>query len=221
MRTAIALTVSLLAATAAFAADDVTHKFESSTPRGNVQRIVIDIPAGKITVRNSAAPQLRLVGVASRDYDGASEKAWAQKVVNDTSVAFYVNGPEAIVRRKFGPNADSWRAQRFTGIDVIVEVPAGVDVKFETSFGEVELNGTFGDIDLDLRAGEVTLTTPRAGVRELNASVRIGEVHTHIGGEVVSREGLFPGKTNYFNSAGKTHIDVHVTTGEVSVTLTP
>lgn len=217
----VALALSFLVAATAFAGDDVKHSFQAASPRGTVQRVVIDIPAGKIVVRNGAANQLKLTGVASRDYDGAKERVWAQKVVNDTSAAFYVSGPEAIVRRKFGPNADSWRAQRFTGIDLVLEVPAGVDLEFETSFGDVEMDGTFGDIDLDLRAGDISLRTPRANVRELNASCRIGEVRTHVGDEVVTREGLFPGRTHYFNSNGKTHVNVHVTTGEVDVTLTP
>jgi hypothetical protein len=62
---------------------------------------------------------------------------------------------------------------------------------------------------------------PRANVRRLEASCRVGEVRTHIGDDVVTREGIFPGKTKYFNAAGKNAINVHVTAGEVDVTLTP
>jgi len=76
-------------------------------PRGHVQRVVIDIPHGSFTIRNGAATHLGVSGIASRDYDGAREGAWAQKVVDDTSVEIYVNGAEAIVRRKFGKNAQS------------------------------------------------------------------------------------------------------------------
>lgn len=219
MRRALILAVSLLIATAA-AARDVTHPFQAAVPRGAVQRVVIDISAGSFTIRNGASDRLSLSGVASRDYDGSNEARWAQKVVNDTSVEIVVNGAEAIVRRKFGKNAQSFRAQKFTGIDLRLEVPPGMDIDFDTAAGEIDMAGNFGDIDVDLRAGEVDIRIPRNRVRELNASCRVGEVRTHLGNEIVTREGLFPGKTHFFNAAGTAHVNVHVTAGEVDVTLT-
>src|SRR5688500_18592312 len=107
MRTSLVLAASLLAATSALA-QDVEHKFQSFVPRGQVQRVVIDIPYGSFTIRNGAPAHIGVSGVASRDYDGQRERIWAQKVVDATSVEVYVNGAEAIVRRKFGRNADSW-----------------------------------------------------------------------------------------------------------------
>ena len=220
MRRSLFAATLLLAATTAFADRDVTHQFQSVVPRGRVQRVIIDIPAGSFTVRNGAADKLALSGIASRDYDGAKERAWAQRVVDDTSVEFVINGPEARVRRKFGPNAQSWRAKKFSGMELRLDLPAGIDVDFETYAGEIKMIGDFGDIDIDLRAGEVDLRIPRSRVRELNASCRVGEVRTHLGHEVVSREGLFPGKTHFFNAEGTAHLNLHVTAGEVDITLT-
>lgn len=219
MRHSLALAASLFVASAAFASD-VEHAFQASVPRGKVQRVVIDIPFGAFTIRNGSADRIALSGIASRDYDSAKEKKWAQDVVNDTSVEIYVNGAEAVVRRKFGKNADSWRARKFTGLDLRVELPAGVDIEFETSAGEVDVAGNFGDIDIELSAGEVDLRVPKKGVKELNASCRIGEVKAHLGNEIVTREGIFPGRTKYFNAAGHSRINVHVTAGEVDVVLT-
>src|SRR5687768_5232581 len=162
-----------LLATSTASAKDVTHAFQTAVPRGAVQRVVIAIPAGSFTIRNGAANQLALAGIASRDFDTAKERTWAQKVVNDTSVEFVVNGAEAIVRRKFGRNAQSWRAQKFTGLDLRIDLPPGMDVDFDTTAAEIEMNGDFGDVDIDLRAGEVDLRIPRKRVRELNASCRI------------------------------------------------
>lgn len=219
MRQALSLTAALLFASTLSAAD-VEHSFQATAPRGKVERVVIDIPFGSFTVRNGAADRIALSGIASRDYEGAKEKKWAQEVVDDTSVEIYVNGSEAIVRRKFGKKADGFRARKFTGLDLRLELPPGVDVEFETSAGEVDLAGKYGNIDIDLRAGEVEIRIPKAGVRELNASCRVGEVRAHLGHEIVSREGIFPGRTKYFNAAGKNHVDVHVTAGEVDITLT-
>lgn len=219
MRNTFLLSATLLFASAA-SARDVEHKFQSVVPRGQVQRVLIDIPFGSFTIRNGTAGHIGVSGVASRDYDGNRERIWAQKVVNDISVEVYVNGPEAVVRRKFGRNAGSWRAQKFTGIDLRLDLPPGVDVEFDTSAGEVDLDGDFGDVSIDLRAGEIDVRVPRAKVRELNASCRIGEVRTNLGTEIVTREGIFPGRTHFFNAAGRTHVNVHVTAGEVNVTLT-
>lgn len=219
MRHALLFT-AVLAVTAPALAADVEHSFQAAVQRGRVQRVVIDIPHGSFTVRNGPANRIALSGVASRDYDGPREKRWAQAVVNDTSVAIYVNGAEAVVRRKFGRNAGSWRARKFTGLDLRIEVPSGVDVDFETFAGEVDMAGIFGDIDIDLSAGEVNLRIPKGGVRELSASCRVGEVRAHLGNEVVTREGILPGRTKYFNATGTKHVNVHVTAGEVDVTLT-
>lgn len=213
------LVAALLAATTA-AAKDVSHSFVSTVPRGGVQRVVIAIPTGSFIIRNSTGDRLVAAGVSSRDYDTARERGWAQKVVDDTSVEFVVKGAEAIVRRKFGPNAQSWRAKKFTDINLRLELPPGMDVDFDTTAGEIEMNGDFGDIDIDLRAGEVDVRIPRSRVRELNASCRVGEVRAHLGHEVVNREGILPGKTHFFNAQGTAHVNVHVTAGEVDVTLT-
>jgi len=185
-----------------------------------VQRVVIDMPFGEFTVRNGAPNAISVAGVASRDYDGQRERIWAQKVVNDTAVEIQVNGAEAIVRKKFGPNAKSWRARKFTGVDLKLDLPPGIDVKFETNAGEIDMAGHFGDIDIDLSAGEIDVRVPRSTVRELNASCRIGEVRANLGTEIVTREGLFPGKTHFYNAAGRAHVNVHTTVGEVAVTLT-
>ena len=218
MRHALTLAASLLLSASALAAD-VEHAFQSAVARGRVQRVVVDIPAGSFTVRNGQADRIAVSGIASRDYDTAKEKKWAQDVVNDTSVEIYVNGSEAVIKRRFGKKADGFRARKFTGLDLRIELPPGIDVEFETSAGEVDLAGDYGDIDIDLTAGEIDVRIPKAGVRELNASCRVGEVRANLGKEIVTREGVLPGRTKYYNASGKTHVTLHVTAGEVDVTL--
>jgi len=215
-----ALILATLLVTSAAAAADVEHSFQSVVARGAVKRVVIDIPSGSFTIRNGDATKLSLAAIVSRDYDGEKERVWAQKVVNDTSIEFYVSGSEAIVRRKFGKNAQTFRAQKFSGIDLRLDLPPGVDVEFETTAGEVDLSGNFGDVDIDLRAGEIDLVMPRALVRELSASCRLGEVRADLGTEVITKEGVFPGRTKFFNASGKSNVYVHTTAGEVRIRLT-
>lgn len=215
-----ALLLATLFVTGAAMAADVEHSFQSVVARGGVKRVVIEIPSGSFTIRNGDATKLALSGIVSRDYDSDKERVWAQKVVNDTSVEFYVSGAEAIVRRKFGRNAQTFRAQKFSGLDLRLDLPPGVDVEFDTTAAEVDLAGNFGDVDIDLRAGEIDLVMPRAMVRELSASTRFGEVHANLGTETVRKEGVFPGRTKFFNAAGTSNVRVHTTAGEVRVTLT-
>lgn len=220
MRKIFLVMILLLAAPVAFAERVARHPLQATVPLGKVQRLVIDVSAGEFIVRNGAAGQLVVRGESYRDYDSRKEGEWAQQVVNDTNVAFHVNGSEAVLRPRFGPNAQSWRAQKFTSFKLAIEVPRGLDVVFETTAGEIDLEGTFGDVDVDLRAGEIDMRTPRANVRDLRASCRVGEVRTNLGDEVVTREGVLPGETKFFNAAGKSHVKLHTTAGEVRVTLT-
>jgi hypothetical protein len=222
MRTSLVFASLLLFATSVFAAaeKEVRHNFQSQIARGGVKRVVIDVPTGSILVRNGTADRLALAGFALRTYDVEGERKGAQEMVDGSTIELYASGSEAIVRRRFVGAADAWRAKKFTEFTMVLEVPPGVDVDVETSAGEVKLEGTFGKVDVDLRAGEITMSTPKAIVKELNASARVGEVKTHLGNQIIEREGVFPGRTRYKNAAGRSVINLHVTAGEVNVTLT-
>src|SRR5713226_10638110 len=98
MRRAIPILLLLVAFPAA--AERVRHSFESSVPRGQVRRVVIDIPAGDVDVRNGAADRLTVSGWVSREPDSDRNRAKEQRIVNDTTVEIYVSNEEAIVRRR-------------------------------------------------------------------------------------------------------------------------
>lgn len=217
MRRASIAALSLLAATTAAA--DVTHPVSASVPRGHVQRVIVDIPSGEINVRNGASDRIRVSGEVRRDTD--EDRAENQRIVNDIDVEIFVDSDDALIRRKFGPESGGWRGHTLkTNYRLTVEVPRGAGVDLETKYGEVTLEGEFGNIDVDLRAGEIRLRTPRASVRELNASVRIGEVHTDFGEDREDHEGVLPGTTHFINANGKSRVNVHTTFGELHVTLT-
>ncbi|HSP15903.1 MAG TPA: hypothetical protein VLV78_14250 [Thermoanaerobaculia bacterium] len=218
MRRAIVVILLLTALPAA--AEKVRHTFESSVPRGKVRRVVVDIPTGDVEVRNGAADRLAVSGWVARDPDSDRNRAKEQRIVDDTSVEIYASNDEAIVRRKFGPEASSWRGSMFSDYKIRLEVPAGMSVDLLTRFGDVSIDGSFGDIDVDLRAGDIDLTMPKKDVRELNASARVGEVRARLGDEIVEREGVFPGTTRYRNENGRSIVNVHATAGDVRVNLT-
>lgn len=210
-----------LHATSLSADDRVRREFSSAVPSAQVQRLILDIPAGEITIRNGAPGRIAISGHVSREPDGARSREREQRIVADSSVEIVVRGEEATVRRRFGPNAQGWRAGTFNSYQVEVELPPGMNVDVRTKYGELEIEGSFGDLDIDMTAGEASVSLPKSSVRELRASCRAGEVRTNLGDEVIEHSGLFPGKTRFVNSSGKSFVNVHVTFGEVRVDLTP
>ena len=219
MRNAATLLLFLLLLPATAFAGRVERELSAAALAGSARRVIVDIPAGKIRVRNGAPGRISVSGVVSRQPDGPRSRDAEQRIVDDSGLAMSVRGENMTIRRTFGPNAKSWRAGTFSDWDVTVEVPPGLHVDIRTRYGAVDVKGTFGDIDVDLTAGEVDVEVPRSIVRELRASCLAGEVHTDLGDEVVRREGLFPGKTRYVNAAGTTLLNLHTTFGEVKVDL--
>jgi len=211
----------LLSASIALGDDQITHAFSASASRGGASRVVIDVPAGDVKIRNGAGGAIRVTGFVRRNYDGTNERNKQQRIANDINVGIDVHGDEAVISRKYGPSASSWSARSWhSEYDMSVEVPRGVDLDIRTKYGDVTLEGDFGNVDVDLTAGEIHLTVPRSAVREMNASVRVGEVHTDTGELHEDHEGLFPGRTRFYNATGRSTINVHTTFGEVHVTLT-
>ena len=209
MRLSVVL-VSLLAATAGA---DVSHPVSASVARGTVKRVIVDIPSGELLVRNGTADRIQVAGEVRRDDDDAE----AARQIKETGVEIFVDGSDAIIR-KVGPSHWGWHTN--TDFHLTIELPRGTAVDFETKYGELTLEGEFGNIDTDLRAGEIHLRTPRASVHELNASVRVGEVHTDFGENREDHEGVLPGTTHFINATGRTRINLHTTVGELHVTLT-
>ncbi|HSY47546.1 MAG TPA: hypothetical protein VLC46_01920 [Thermoanaerobaculia bacterium] len=212
---------ALLVAGAALADEEVTHPFATAAARGHVRRVVIDIPAGEVRIRNGAPDRIAVSGMSKRHFDGYRQREKQQRIADDISAEVVIQGDEAIVRRHFGPAAQSWNARSYhSAVDLTIDIPPGVDVDLSTRYGSVDIDGAFGNIDTDLRAGEVHVRTPRANVRDLNASVSIGEVHTYFGDRYIENEGVLPRAARFHNAGGQSAVNVHTTFGEVHVTLT-
>src|SRR4029077_1729596 len=100
----------LLSASIALGDDQITHAFSASASRGGASRVVIDIPAGDVKIRNGAASAIRINGFVRRNY-GNNERDKQQRIANDITVGIDVHGDEAVISRKYGPNASSWTAK--------------------------------------------------------------------------------------------------------------
>ncbi|HEX9500551.1 MAG TPA: hypothetical protein VGA10_02745 [Thermoanaerobaculia bacterium] len=221
MRTALLLSAAVLIAGAVSADEEVTHPFSKSISRDGIKRVIVDVPAGEVRLRNSSGDRIAISGESRREYDGHRERAKEQRIVDDIGAEIFTNGDEALIRRSYGPNAQSWSARSWhSNYRITVEVPRGMDVDIETRYGELSIEGDFGNLNADLRAGEIHVRMPRDSVHELNASVRIGEVHTDFGMDREDHEGILPGSTHFINAGGRSRINLHTTVGELHVTLT-
>jgi hypothetical protein len=215
------LAVFAVAATPAIADDEVRKPFAASIQRGTLTRVLVDVAAGEIDIRNGDSKTIAIRGELRREYGSDRDRAKQAAILDAITPIITVNGDEAIIEGKFGPNAKNWSARTFrTEWRLTVEIPRGMDVEIATRYGELTIDGEFANLVADLRAGEIDFRTPRATGRELNASVRIGEVHADLGDERVSNEGILPGSTHFYNSGGKSRYKLHTTVGELRVRLT-
>lgn len=221
MRRALFAGAILLVTSTAYADRVVTHHFDSAMRAPAVRRVIVEIPAGEVRIVNSTGNMIRVSGQSKRDYDRWDNRNEQQRIVDDVSAGVYVNGDEASIRRNFGPNARGWRIEQFTSIEATIEVPRGVNVELETKYGEVHFDGSFGDLDVDLHAGEIHANVPRVDVKDLDASVLVGEVHARFGDSSVNNEGVFPGRVRWENpSGGRGRVYLHTGAGEIHVQLT-
>ena len=219
MRKALMSAVLAFAATSAFAWE-VSRDVNLQIARGRVQRVVVDIPAGEIHIRNGESNSIALDGEISRHFDTSNGRSRMQRILDDSEIEIAVEGEDAIIRRRFGKNARGWRARNLMAVDIRLDLPPDIDLDIETRFGEVTVEGTFRSVRAELSAGEIDFRAPRKTVGELNASCRVGEVHADLGDRIVTREGIFPGTTHWINNQGKGQVDLHVTAGTVRVRLT-
>src|SRR5260370_15147927 len=185
---------TLAAAALAASAFAGERTFQSSVPRANVERIVIAIRAGDVKVRNGAADRISIRGRVHPDHDDSM-------LLDRLIPAITVNGTTATVQP--ASSSKRWRQRWNTDYEVVLEVPQGTSLQFETSAGEINLEGSFGDVDVDIWAGDITMKSPRDAVKELSASVRVGEVHTSFPDRRVDREGVLPCTTCYSNVADR------------------
>ncbi|HVT46028.1 MAG TPA: hypothetical protein VMT00_16750 [Thermoanaerobaculia bacterium] len=219
---AILFFLTTLASAASAASESlVTREFRSSVPRSGTLRLVIDLPPSEVTIGNGPSGTIEAFGTVSRAYGKAADIAVAQQIVDDSSVRIDIQGTRAIIRRHLGPAAQGRRARRTkSDFKVTLLVPEGMHVELRQKAGEVKIAGAFGNILVRMRAGDVSIAVPKRTIKELIASVRVGDVTTNLGDRIISREGFFAGKTHFFNEGGNSILDVRLTAGNVDINLT-
>lgn len=209
----LAITAPLLAG------GEAGKELRFSSP-GQIREVRIDIPIAEIGIVNSDSERFELRGSVRQRYSGRDERAWAEAIVASTNIVVEVRGDRAFVRRKLGPEADTWRAKKSPAqVRAMLYIPRGASIEVDQSIGELDIEGDFGDLDVEVNIGEVRIRVPKSNVKRLTASVRIGEVKTDLGDRTITKEGLFAGETFYENETGKFDVRVRLQIGEVEIEL--
>lgn len=197
-----------------------THEVTRSVPASQILRIVVDVPAANVKIRNSEEQELRVVGRYSKSYRG-NKLDGAQKVVDAAGLRIETAGPRAIITRDLQGPANGFLSRRGLELDLEIFAPKHVNVEVKQRSGDVKIDGSFRDVEVNLAAGDVSVRTPKRNVRELVASSKVGEVNTNVGDRTVTRQGLMAGSTYFMNDDGSSSVKVAVRFGRVDVELLP
>src|SRR5260370_41148158 len=111
MRTALLLAVAVLMTGAVSADEEVTHPFSKSISRDGIKRVIRNVPAGEVRLRNSSGDRIAISGHSRREYDGHREHAKEQRMAHDIRANMFTNSDDALIQRTYAPNAQSGRAE--------------------------------------------------------------------------------------------------------------
>ncbi len=213
------IAVVLCFGSAASAATEVTHKFESAVNAAAIVRVMIEVPVGEVHVRNSTTNRIELSGTFRREYERASEVTAAQRVVDGSSVEIKVSGARAVIRPVYKSAASKWRRRRGTELQINVAIPPGTHLEIRQTAGTATLDGRFADVDVSVRAGDIQARFPKKTIKQLDAKTLLGQVETNFPDETVTREGLFPGGTHFEGGQGDSTVRLHTRAGKIKVEL--
>ena len=158
---------------------------QRSFPQGGT--IHLDLSAGEYEITASPDDSIRVT--------------WNPKD-DDVDVIVDVKGSRADVEID-GPRSD--------GVHVQVQLPRRSNVVISLTAGELEMRGIEGSKDIDVRAGEVRLGVNPSQYRQVNASVRIGELAARAFN--VDKGGFF--RSFAWTGQGQYDLKAHLTVGEM------
>ncbi len=96
MRTALLVSAAVLVAGVAFADEEVTHAFSTSVARGGIRRVIVDIPAGEVRLRNSTSDRIAISGSTSRRATASSRS----KATSETSMPIFARAKSTCAFRE-------------------------------------------------------------------------------------------------------------------------
>jgi hypothetical protein len=120
---------------------------------GGTPSLVISDPAGAITVQSGSSGSHVVAQITKRAW--GSSNVVAHSLLNTMPVALSQSGATITIRAQFTPTSfDGATAKR--AVDLLVTVPAQVNVDLRLSAGNIDLRQIAGVITVDSQAGNLT-----------------------------------------------------------------
>ena len=125
------------------------HKVEKeqnfSRSQGELTSLVVEGLFGKIELRSTDGTELNVL---------ATVLAEDEAILRQLEVVETVSGTE--IRYELSGNVEKTGSQEY-GVNYVVEVPAGMEVRLEQNFGSVDIMGFVGFLDLEANFSEVSI----------------------------------------------------------------
>jgi hypothetical protein len=191
--------------------EEVVRRFVKELPADGVDRVVVDVPVGELTIEGGDEPQVHLeVRLECDDRGGACEE-----LSKRVKVVYSREDGDLILRLK------EWPKSRNKGLEahVRVQMPRNLPLKAHLGVGELSITELESSVEADLGVGELNMTLPAAAVGSVNADTGIGEASLVAGGRHYESAGLVAREIRWTKGTGKARVEADCGVGEIDIRL--
>jgi len=191
--------------------DVVVRHFVKQFPAGGLERILVDVPVGEVTIEGSSSAQVELEVNLECDNRGGTCEDLAKRV----RVVFLHEGGDLTLRVK------EWPKSRNKGLEAHVRVlmPRRLPLRADLGVGRLSISGLESDVSADLGVGQLNITLPAAAVGSVSADTGIGEAGLVAAGRRYKSAGLVAREIRWNKGTGKARVEADCGVGEIDVRL--
>lgn len=174
---------ALCAAAPAFALEDsrTWREVKTFNAAGGPRILELNGYRGSVTATSTRGDQVEIVvhekvtGRTREEIDEARRKVTLDRSQEGNRVTLYANGPFRCGPRNFCGEQDPERIGERVTYDLELRVPAGTQIKLETVFGDVRVDGTGGAFTVSSVMGKVEMSAVRGSgsARSVNGPVQV------------------------------------------------
>lgn len=192
--------------------DEVVRRFVKQFPADNVERVLVDVPVGEVTIEGWDGRQVELEVRLECDERGGACEDLSKRV----KVVYSRDDEDLTLRLK------EWPKSRNKGLEahVRVRVPRTLAVKADLGVGQLNIEALESSVDADLGVGELNITLPAAAVGSVSADTGIGEANLTASGRHYESAGLVAREIRWNKGTGKSRVEADCGVGEIDIRLT-
>lgn len=223
MKTTI-VSLALIASsfTAAHAGSVLRERSDGTEPAAGLRRVVVESARGSVNVRPSTDGKLH---VAAIKVCRAETAARVRKYARETSVQAGREGDTYAIRvtypRKVELKVSFWDLFKDetwenggllprVEVQLVLDVPAGMDVRVTTTSGEVDIEGMAGALELRTTSGDV-------GVRRTDGSLRVESTSGDVDASGIARARISTSSGDVFVNGAAGPVHLSTASGDLTV----